>query len=326
MKTYFLRKNTDSKDLILFFAGFGAHYSHFLHLDSKQNVLICYDYRDFLLDLDFSEYENITLIAFSMGVCIASIILESFFAQRKAILANTNKQFTQQNHNRATTHIKNANEYQDMKTNIQMQNISLKIPDSLKIQQRIAINGTNFGIHQIFGIHPTIFKRTMQSFSLTDFKISLFMESLDKTHEFIFETNSALKDELSNLFLFIFNQDSPTWQISKKENEINIASSNSLPIRNQEKDSQNIKNPAHTFLWNKALISKQDKIFPPNACLNFFQSMNTYNKMTYQCMQEIHECSSQTQQKQAKDCEIILLDCPHFPFFAFKTWEEICQM
>lgn len=74
MQTHWLHKNTNSKTLILFFAGFASHYSHYTHLDSKVNVLLLHDYNDFSfnIDLDLEKYDLIHLVAYSMGVSIVS--------------------------------------------------------------------------------------------------------------------------------------------------------------------------------------------------------------------------------------------------------------
>lgn len=89
MKTYFLHKNENSKELILFFGGFASHFSHFKHLSSKKNVLMCYDYEDFNLTLNLNSFEKITLIAFSMGVCIANKLLRNvnFYSKIKLKIA-----------------------------------------------------------------------------------------------------------------------------------------------------------------------------------------------------------------------------------------------
>lgn len=216
-------KNKDSKDLILFFAGFGADISHFSHLDSKCDVIMIYDYVDFYFDLSFlfkyERYENITLIAFSMGVCISSFILDS----------------------------------------------------KLDFKQKIAINGTNYGINNTFGISEKIFKLTAKHFNLNDFKNMLF-ESIDSKLDSIhFATRNHLIQELESIYNF-----------AKKRNICN---------------KKNIE--SGLFSWNKAIISKQDRIFPSQHSLNFFNLSNTKH---------------------------IILNEPHFIFFAFNTWEEICQI
>ena len=92
MQTYWLHKNTDSKILILFFAGFASHYTHYTHLDSKANVLLLHDYTDFTFDinLELEKYDSIYLVAYSMGVSIAArLSLSHISLSRKIALSGT---------------------------------------------------------------------------------------------------------------------------------------------------------------------------------------------------------------------------------------------
>ncbi|MBP3820286.1 DUF452 family protein [bacterium] len=72
MKQYLINKKSDN--LILFFTGWGCDEYEFEHLNSKNNVLLLYDYTDLNMDFNFSKYKNIDLIAFSAGVFTASIL------------------------------------------------------------------------------------------------------------------------------------------------------------------------------------------------------------------------------------------------------------
>lgn len=213
MKIHYLHENQESSTAIVVFAGFAGHFSHFSHLDSKHNVILCYDYSDFAFCFDSSKYKEIWLLAYSFGVYIATQV----FYKHNCTLA-------------------------------------------------IAINGTNYAIHKNYGIHPSIYKHTMKNFCSDDFKKSLFMDSLILAKDFCFANEANLKQELCLLYDFYHNADTLKQQ---------------------------------TFAWDKALISTQDSIFPPQSCKNFFMSCNTK-------MHAIH--------------------APHFPFFAFKSWEEICQI
>ena len=92
MQTYWLHKNTDSKILILFFAGFASHYTHYTHLDSRANVLLLHDYIDFTFDinLELEKYDLIYLVAYSMGVSIAARLpLSHIPLSRKIALSGT---------------------------------------------------------------------------------------------------------------------------------------------------------------------------------------------------------------------------------------------
>ncbi|EAI9511065.1 DUF452 family protein, partial [Campylobacter jejuni] len=176
MKYEFLCKNPDSKKLIVVFGGFASHSSHFSHLKSDKNVILFYDYENFDLNFDFKAFDELFLIAFSMGVCVANRLLKE-----------------------------------------------------LNFKQKIAINGTNLGIDKSKGIHPAIFRKTLQNFKLENFKEALFKERKNLTKDFIFKDEKALKIELEKLFDFAL--------VKQEEN----------------------------LLWDKVYSSKKDEIFPPNA-------------------------------------------------------------
>ncbi|ECL2996158.1 TPA: DUF452 family protein [Campylobacter jejuni] len=184
MKYEFLCKNPDSKKLIVVFGGFASHSSHFSHLKSDKNVILFYDYENFDLNFDFKAFDELFLIAFSMGVCVANRLLKE-----------------------------------------------------LNFKQKIAINGTNLGIDKSKGIHPTIFKKTLQNFKLEHFKEALFKERKNLTKDFIFKDEKALKIELEKLFDFA---------LTKQEENL---------------------------LWDKVYSSKEDEIFPPNALKNSFKNL-----------------------------------------------------
>ena len=221
MKAEFLHKNADSKDLIIFFSGFASQPSHFRYLDSKANVLMIYDYRDFSLDFSLQDeilkYENCALLAWSMGVCVASSICKNLVH---------------------------------------------------KFNYKLAINGTNYGIHKIYGIPSAIFKATIRNLKIDDFKNALF--EVESSHTF--RQLQELKDELESLYKFCENLESK--QISSQNLESNL-----------------------NFIWDCALISTQDKVFPARACKAFFSLDST---------------------------RIIEVNQPHFVFNNFKSWEELC--
>ncbi|HEF7510920.1 TPA: DUF452 family protein, partial [Campylobacter jejuni] len=180
----FLCKNPDSKKLIVAFGGFASHPSHFSHLKSDKNVILFYDYENFDLNFNFKAFDELFLIAFSMGVCVANRLLKE-----------------------------------------------------LNFKQKIAINGTNLGIDKSKGIHPTIFKKTLQNFKLEHFKEALFKERKSLAKDFIFKDEKALKIELEKLFDFA---------LTKQEENL---------------------------LWDKVYSSKEDEIFPPNALKNSFKNL-----------------------------------------------------
>ncbi|MFK0410355.1 pimeloyl-ACP methyl esterase BioG family protein [Campylobacter jejuni] len=184
MKYEFLCKNPDSKKLIVVFGGFASHSSHFSHLKSDKNVILFYDYENFDLNFDFKAFDELFLIAFSMGVCVANRLLKE-----------------------------------------------------LNFKQKIAINGTNLGIDKSKGIHPAIFRKTLQNFKLENFKEALFKERKNLTKDFIFKDEKALKIELEKLFDFAL--------VKQEEN----------------------------LLWDKVYSSKKDEIFPPNDLKNAFSKI-----------------------------------------------------
>ena len=60
-------QNNQSKELIVFFAGWGCDENQFTNLQDNKDVLILYDYQDLELDFEFSRYNRIDVIAYSAG-------------------------------------------------------------------------------------------------------------------------------------------------------------------------------------------------------------------------------------------------------------------
>ena len=77
MKHYFIQQNYLPR-LTLFFAGWGMDECPFMdYCSGNSDLLVCYDYRS--LDFDFTllqGYQEIRLIAWSMGVWAASMVLQ----------------------------------------------------------------------------------------------------------------------------------------------------------------------------------------------------------------------------------------------------------
>ncbi|RTJ20491.1 DUF452 domain-containing protein [Campylobacter jejuni] len=90
MKYEFLCKNPDSKKLIVVFGGFASHPSHFSHLKSDKNVILFYDYENFDLNFNFKAFDELFLIAFSMGVCVANRLLKELNFKQKIAINGTN--------------------------------------------------------------------------------------------------------------------------------------------------------------------------------------------------------------------------------------------
>ncbi|RTJ73318.1 pimeloyl-ACP methyl esterase BioG family protein [Campylobacter jejuni] len=90
MKYEFLCKNPDSKKLIVVFGGFASHPSHFSYLKSDKNVILFYDYENFDLNFNFKAFDELFLIAFSMGVCVANRLLKELNFKQKIAINGTN--------------------------------------------------------------------------------------------------------------------------------------------------------------------------------------------------------------------------------------------
>lgn len=75
MKTLLINKK--GRHLIVYFAGWGTPPSLVKHLQipHDSDLLICYDYDDLNCLFDFSSYQSIRIIAWSMGVWVAERIM-----------------------------------------------------------------------------------------------------------------------------------------------------------------------------------------------------------------------------------------------------------
>lgn len=73
-----IKQLTDhSPSLLLFFAGWSTSPELFTRLKAEErtDVMICYDYRDLTFEEDLTQYEEIHLIAWSMGVRMAELAI-----------------------------------------------------------------------------------------------------------------------------------------------------------------------------------------------------------------------------------------------------------
>lgn len=89
MKIY--KKTTPhSTSLLLLFAGWSARPELFARLEAEEgmDVMIVYDYRDTTFTEDLSKYTSIRLIAWSMGVRMAEILLDNKYHFVEAIAIN----------------------------------------------------------------------------------------------------------------------------------------------------------------------------------------------------------------------------------------------
>lgn len=89
MKTKFY--DHQGKHLIVYFAGWGTPLDVVAHLilPTDHNLLICYDYQDLKLDFDFSAYQQIRVVAWSMGVWVAERVLQGITLQSATAVNGT---------------------------------------------------------------------------------------------------------------------------------------------------------------------------------------------------------------------------------------------
>jgi biotin synthesis protein BioG len=91
MKTLWLKKQNNS-ELVLIFCGWGMDEKPIQHLKIGDfDVLLVYDYSDLNFDEDISAYKKITLIAWSMGVLVASLVCANFNIQKSIAINGTQK-------------------------------------------------------------------------------------------------------------------------------------------------------------------------------------------------------------------------------------------
>ena len=94
MQQIFLQQQ-HSKNLVLIFLGYGQDQNPFKSLNTvtKDDIAIVFDYQDLSFDESlYQEYESITLIAWSMGVMIAPIVLSNTAKLVKKIALNSTVQ------------------------------------------------------------------------------------------------------------------------------------------------------------------------------------------------------------------------------------------
>lgn len=186
MKQHFIIKN-NQKHLLLFFAGWGMDETPFLNIQPTDcDWLICYDYRSLAFDSNLiQEYSSITLIAWSMGVWVASQIMK------------------QQPH--------------------------------LPISRSIAMNGTLYPIHETQGITPSIFDGTLQG---------LNEQSLRK-----FQRRMCNSTTDYNAFQAV----APHRSVEELKEELAAIQEQYLSLSPSD------------FAWQKAIVGKNDRIFPPDS-------------------------------------------------------------
>ncbi|RDU57203.1 hypothetical protein CQA49_00640 [Helicobacter sp. MIT 00-7814] len=151
--------------------------------------------------------------------------------------------------------------------------VAQELFSSLQVKSALGINGTIFGVHKNFGISPKIFSLTQQKLQREAFLNSAFGGDLrdeNMREKSLLAPIDSLKNELKNL---------------------------------QEFCAQRGENPRRSaFVWNKAIISDDDKIFPPKA-----------QNLAWESYKQTH-----------KDFVILHTNAPHFVFIDEKLWEEQC--
>ena len=247
-----------SQNLVVFFSGFASLPSHFYRFTDKIflqdfDMIMVYDYCDFsqhqtqikeIINAS-KKYKNVYLIAWSMGVFVASTLLSDFIYQAGS---ECDKIFA----------------------------------------KKVAINGTNIGIDRMLGIPPKVFAYTAKNIQPQAFRDAIFDT---KTQG---ENLEIMRDMISRFFL--------DFALPSLENMQNELESLQLFAKNlmQNRLQDFRQDFANIFLWDKAIISRTDKVFPPQACEAFF-----------------------TQSPHKNHTKIAYTDAPHFAFVGFRNWQEI---
>ena len=92
MKTKLI-ENT-SNDLVVFLTGWGCDDNQFKNFSSSKNLLLCWDYCTLDFEFDFSKYNRVSLLAYSAGVLIASLLQDKFPKFDKKVAVNGNPLMT----------------------------------------------------------------------------------------------------------------------------------------------------------------------------------------------------------------------------------------
>lgn len=140
-------------------------------------------------------------------------------------------------------------------------NYFVKELDFLNLDTKIAINGTKQAINLQNGIPPKIFNFTLKNIDSATFYHNV-LESTPSSNIKLNTTNE-LKQELAFIYPLLLNS------------------------------------PAYNDLWDLAIISKDDKIFPTSAQISSWNLSKTKTRF---------------------------LSLPHFIFSAFSSWQDILDL
>ena len=191
------------KKLILFFAGWGMDEQPFLNLaEADYDIIILCNYNNLQtsnIDSLLNEYNEINIVAWSMGVWVASYVLDSYLS--------------------SSTDIGNINL-------------------NSKLNHCIAINGTPIPINDEYGIPTAIFNGTIDTLPQSIEKFNLRMCG-------------------SKTVYTQFKSVEPKRTAEDKKLEL-IALKESFTICN-------------TLKWTKAVVAKNDRIFPPENQLRYWR-------------------------------------------------------
>ncbi|MDG6896102.1 DUF452 family protein [Volucribacter amazonae] len=81
----------NATQLIIYFAGWGTPPQAVQHLalPNATDLAICYDYQDFHFSLDINQYQQIHLVAWSMGVWVAERVMQKIPVQQAIAINGT---------------------------------------------------------------------------------------------------------------------------------------------------------------------------------------------------------------------------------------------
>ena len=166
--------------------------------------------------------------------------------------------------------------------------VAAKLLDSVCFDKAIAINGTSAGIDDTFGISNKLFMRTVQSLDVAMFGRMLFgTNSLESNKPKYLHSNLDFRESTA--------LDSASSHFCELFAPREILLEELASLQYFCSCDQNLD-----FLYTSALIAREDKIFPPSACERFFI--------------------------QKPNVKIHYLNAPHFVFYHFNTWEELCAL
>lgn len=271
----------NAKNLILFFGGFGSSPAMFSYLFAQNEdfggdcsedfgVIMCYEYDDIAMLRAPQSASNITL-AGALESALACIF-GAFGAREKSDSSGVLRADSSACKIDSCVLVGFS-----MGVCVGAKILAQSSKLAARISKAIAINGSNAGIHDTFGIKARIFAHTAKHLDIEAFASALCGENLAESK------NAESGAQIAKLAQK-FRLDSDTSALKKEL----------LCLQEFCASEQNL-----TFTYDVAIISRQDKIFPPQANSAFFAQM---------------------------PAAIRYIDAPHFAFSHFKSWGEICAI